>query len=160
MYKQGLLHDLSKYSPAEFLPSVRYFQGYRSPISKEKEIKGYSQAWLHHKGRNKHHWEYWIDKRYDSSELVVMPMPFRYMLESTIDRIAASKIYNKERYTDSDPYDFFTHSLEYPTISPLTSSQISELLLYLKENGEEKALAHYRDLYRKHKDDTYFTSQP
>ena len=55
--KQGLLHDLSKFSPIEFCSGVKYFQGNRSPINQEKEIKGYSLGWLHHKGRNKHHWE-------------------------------------------------------------------------------------------------------
>ena len=62
LIKQGLLHDLSKYSPVEFWAGVRYFQGYRSPIDAEKEAKGYSEGWLHHKGHNKHHWEYWIDR--------------------------------------------------------------------------------------------------
>ena len=61
LIKQGLLHDLSKYSPVEFWAGVRYFQGNRSPIDAEKEAKGYSEGWLHHKGHNKHHWEYWID---------------------------------------------------------------------------------------------------
>lgn len=58
---QGLKHDMSKFSPTEFFSSARYFQGTRSPIDKEKEVLGYSNAWLHHKGHNKHHWEYWVD---------------------------------------------------------------------------------------------------
>ena len=58
LIKQGLKHDLSKYSFEEFWPSVRYFQGNRSPITYEKEIKGYSECWLHHKGKNKHHWDH------------------------------------------------------------------------------------------------------
>ena len=157
MYKQGLIHDLSKYSPSEFLPSVKYFQGNRSPISKEKEEKGYSEMWLHHKGRNKHHWEYWIDRVPFSTELKAYPMPFKYMLESVIDKISASKVYKKDTYTDSEPYDFFTNSMEYRAIHPVTSKQISDLLLYLKENGEEKALKHFKSLYKQHKNDTYFT---
>ena len=61
LYRQGLMHDLSKYSPTEFLVGARYFQGDRSPNNAEREAKGYSSSWLHHKGRNKHHFEYWID---------------------------------------------------------------------------------------------------
>lgn len=61
LFKQGLLHDLSKYSPVEFITSAKYYQGNRSPINAEKEDKGYSLAWQHHKGRNPHHWEYWVD---------------------------------------------------------------------------------------------------
>ena len=61
LYRQGLLHDLSKYFPTEFLVGCKYYKGYMSPNNAEREDKGYSSAWLHHKGRNKHHMEYWID---------------------------------------------------------------------------------------------------
>ena len=60
LYKQGLLHDLSKYTPIEFVPGIIYYQGDRSPINREKELKNCSRGWLHHKGRNLHHFEYWI----------------------------------------------------------------------------------------------------
>ena len=46
LYKRGLLHDLSKYSPVEFFAGVKYYQGYRSPIDREKEVIGYSKGWL------------------------------------------------------------------------------------------------------------------
>ena len=59
--KQGILHDLSKYSPTELKTGAKYWVGTRSPNSIERETIGYSSAWLHHKGRNKHHWEYWVD---------------------------------------------------------------------------------------------------
>ena len=61
LYYQGIMHDMSKYSPTEFLVGVKYYQGTASPNNAEREEKGYSGAWLHHKGRNKHHLEYWID---------------------------------------------------------------------------------------------------
>ena len=51
LYKQGLLHDMSKYSPTEFWAGVKYYQGTRSPNDAEREDKGVSYAWLHHKGR-------------------------------------------------------------------------------------------------------------
>lgn len=74
LYKQGILHDLSKYSPIEFISGVRYYQGHRSPISKEKEVLGYSKGWLHHKGRNRHHWEYWVDFFRQGMYAVEMPV--------------------------------------------------------------------------------------
>ena len=37
LYYQGLTHDLSKYSPSELFESIKYYQGYRSPYSYEKE---------------------------------------------------------------------------------------------------------------------------
>ena len=94
LYRQGILHDLSKYTPEEFRTGVLYFQGNRSPNAAEKEAVGYSRAWLHHKGRNKHHYEYLIDLAVDKSEgLQGMKMPVRYVIEMFMDRIAASKVY-------------------------------------------------------------------
>lgn len=61
LYWQGLTHDLSKYSPTEFWRSAKYYQGYRSPNDQERLVNGVSLSWLHHKGRNRHHFEYWID---------------------------------------------------------------------------------------------------
>ena len=58
---QGMRHDLSKYSPTEFLPGARFYLGDRSPTEGERREYGYSKAWMHHKGRNKHHFEYWTD---------------------------------------------------------------------------------------------------
>ena len=145
MYKQGLLHDLSKYSPSEFIPSIKYYQGYRSPISYEKELIGYSECWLHHKGRNKHHWEYWIDRK--QNDLVCLEMPFNYVLESALDKIAASKVYQKDNYTDNSPYDFFFNSYEINVMNKKTANQILDLLKYLKDNGEENTLNYIKDLY-------------
>ena len=100
LYKQGLLHDISKYSPTEFLVGCKYYQGTRSPNNAEREIKGYSSAWLHHKGRNKHHYEYWLDYSMDPEEGIIgMKMPVRYVVEMFIDRVAASKNYMKDKYT-------------------------------------------------------------
>ena len=157
MYYQGLVHDLSKYSLQEFIPSVKYFQGNRSPISKEKEMLGYSYTWLHHKGRNKHHWEYWIDRDYITNEVTVYPMPFKYLLESCLDRIAASKVYNKDKYNDEVPYHFFVNSREVKVMNPKDVEDISKLLLYLIENGERKALEYYKSLYKQYKKDKNFT---
>lgn len=157
MYRQGLIHDLSKYSPSEFITSVIYFQGYRSPISAEKEAIGYSKAWFHHKGRNRHHWEYWTDRDSKTNALTSYEMPFNYMLESVIDKIAASKTYKKELYNDGEPYNFFTGSKEYQVINKKTRNDIACLLKYLKDNGEKKALKYYKSLYRDFKKDRSFT---
>ena len=151
MYRQGLLHDLSKYSLAELIPSIRYYQGNRSPVGYEKSIKGYSLGWLHHKGRNKHHWEYWVDRKEKDITIEVYPMPFEYMLESVIDRISASRTYKKNSYTDSEPYNFFINSLEYKTMNKDTVKEMEYLLEYLKDNGIKKALDYYKSLYRQYR---------
>ena len=97
LYKQGLLHDLSKYSPVEFLVGAKYYQGDKSPNNAEREDKGVSLAWLHHKGRNKHHFEYWIDYALDGkSGMAGMKMPVNYVVEMYCDRVAACKTYQKD----------------------------------------------------------------
>ena len=106
LYLQGICHDLSKYSPSEFWLSAKYYQGYRSPLNAEREDTGVSTVWLHHKGRNKHHYEYWMDSSLDPALkgiLVPVPMPKRYIAEMIMDRIAASKVYEGDKYTDGLP---------------------------------------------------------
>lgn len=108
LYRQGLLHDLSKYAPSEFLVGCRYYQGTRSPNNAEREVKGYSSAWLHHKGRNKHHYEYWIDYSNNLEKGIVgQRMPVKYVVEMFMDRIAASKTYQGENYTDRHPLEYY-----------------------------------------------------
>ena len=101
LYRQGLTHDLSKYSPTEFIPGCIYYQGDHSPNEAERQAKGYTAAWLHHKGRNRHHLEYWIDYGTTKTGLTGMKIPLRYICEMVCDRIAASQIYLGDRYTDA-----------------------------------------------------------
>lgn len=100
---QGIVHDLSKFSPQEFLPSARYFQGNRSPIEAEK----YSDAWLHHKGHNKHHWEYWCDYNDDTGEVFPHRIPEKYVIEMVCDWIGAGKVYSKENWTQEEPLNYY-----------------------------------------------------
>lgn len=98
LYKQGLLHDLSKYSLTEFVPGVKYYQGNKSPVGAERRDLGYSKAWLHHKGRNKHHPEYWIDLNLVDQKYKPIEMPNKYIAECFLDHLAASKVYNKKNF--------------------------------------------------------------
>ena len=108
LYRQGVLHDLSKYSWTEFRIGAKYYQGTRSPNNAEREAIGYSSAWLHHKGRNKHHFEYWIDYSINpGGKLVGMKMPKKYVAEMVIDRISASKNYLKEQYNDGSALAYY-----------------------------------------------------
>ncbi len=152
LYKQGLLHDMSKYSPTEFLVGVKYYQGNRSPNNAEREAIGYSSAWLHHKGRNKHHYEYWIDystKAIDGG-MAPAPMPVRYIVEMLMDRIAACKVYNGDRYTTASPWEYYASSREKAPLHPKTKELLEELLLMLAEQGEEKTFSYIKmELLRK-----------
>lgn len=155
MYKQGILHDLSKYTPVEFFAGVKYFQGFRSPIDAEKEDKGYSLGWLHHEGRNKHHWEYWMDKNYSNYELFVLNIPFNYLLEGVLDRIGASKNYNKN-YTQSSPLEFFDNGKDRHFMGDENCRRVRLLLKYLADNGEKEAIKYYKKLYKCWKKDHTF----
>lgn len=105
LYKQGILHDLSKYSPTEFFESVRYYTGVSSPIDLCKKVNGYSNAWFHHRSRNKHHREYWVDN-FDKGT-VAIKMPKKYAFEMICDWIGAGRAYQKENYTPQKEYEWY-----------------------------------------------------
>lgn len=139
LYKQGLLHDLSKYSPGEFWIGVKYYQGTRSPNAAEREDIGYSTAWLHHKGRNRHHYEYWID--YGGKDIpgsvAPVPMPVNYVVEMLMDRIAACKVYNGVKYTDKSPLEYYNLGKEKAPMHPKTRELLEKLLNMLAKEGED-----------------------
>ena len=150
LYWQGLTHDLSKYSPEEFWTGVRYYQGNRSPNAAERETVGYSRDWLHHKGRNKHHYEYWIDISSHKEEgLVGNKMPLRYVAEMVCDRIAACEVYKGKAYTSAAPLEYYEYTKNYITIHPQTRALLEKLLHMLKDQGEETAFAYLRKLLKK-----------
>lgn len=146
LYKQGLLHDLSKYSPAEFLIGARYYQGDRSPNNAEREDIGYSSAWLHHKGRNKHHYEYWIDysSRGIPGGMAPAPMPDKYIIEMLMDRIAACKVYHGSDYTDKDPLAYYKQGKELTIMHKKTKKKLEFLLRMLADKGEDYTFNYIR----------------
>ncbi len=152
LYKQGLLHDLSKYSPTEFLVGCKYYQGTASPNNREREAKGYSSAWLHHKGRNKHHLEYWIDYGVGTDKTMVgMKMPLKYVVEMFIDRVSASKNYQKEKYTDESPWQYYEKGRGNYMIHPDTQKLLEKLLRMLAEEGEDKTFSYIKNVLLKQK---------
>lgn len=145
LYKQGLLHDMSKYSPSEFWVGCKYYQGTRSPNNAEREVIGYSSSWLHHKGRNKHHFEYWLDYTLSGEPLIAgMKMPAKYVVEMAMDRIAAGKIYNGDRYTDQSPLEYFKKGKADQLMHPDSAKLLEGMLTMLAEEGEEKTFAYIK----------------
>ena len=143
--------DMSKYSPAEFWVGCRYFQGNRSPNNAEREEKGYSSAWLHHKGRNKHHYEYWIDYGLEGEPMLTgMKMPKKYVVEMLMDRIAASKTYLGDKYTDKEPLQYYEKGAAKlgKMIHPETAALIHKLLKMLAEKGERATFKYVREQVR------------
>lgn len=146
LYRQGILHDLSKYSPTEFRVGVKYYQGNRSPNNAEREDIGYSSAWLHHKGRNRHHYEYWIDYGLEAGPncMIPVPMPDKYIAEMIMDRIAASKVYRGADYVNSDPLDYLLKGKEIIPMHPETLEKLERMLRILAVDGEEALYAAIR----------------
>ncbi|MDO4475826.1 MAG: DUF5662 family protein [Lachnospiraceae bacterium] len=154
LYWQGLMHDLSKYEPTEFWNGVRYYQGgKRSPNNGEREDKGYSSAWMHHKGRNRHHYEFWNDYDPDIRTGVFpihnVQMPRRYVAEMLMDRIAASKTYLKEKYDRHCPLDYYLNGRGKPLMHPQTARELERLLRILDQRGEQELIRFVRDYYLK-----------
>lgn len=133
---RGLLHDLSKFSPAEFFESVKFYQGNRSPIAVCRRERGVSMAWLHHKGRNKHHIEYWLD-----GDCPVTPvMPYVYAVECVCDKLAATKTYNGKNYTEDKP---LAHWLRYGNKvegNPATMAFVTKVFEDVAAKGEKYVL--------------------
>ena len=149
LYWQGLTHDLSKYSPVEFLVGVRYFQGDHSPNEAERLEKGYSTAWLHHKGRNRHHFEYWVDYNISADTVIAgVPMPRKYIVEMVMDRISACRNYSGDTYTDAAPLKYYMKNRDRLWfMHEETKRELEGLLRMLSEKGEEKTFAYIRRVY-------------
>lgn len=151
LYKQGLLHDLSKYSPSEFIPGVKYYQGTCSPNVGERNDLGYSKAWMHHKGRNKHHFEYWNDHVLGTPRGTYSPleMPKKYVAEMFCDRLAATRIYNKGHYNSRMPLEYYEGAEETIEMHPNTKKILRFLLEMNYKKGEEYTLKYIKKIYLK-----------
>ena len=155
LYRQGILHDLSKFHPDELLNGFRYYQGGKqSPNNGERAVKGYSEAWMHHKGRNRHHYEYWNDYSIEAvkeGKFPVQPvqMPRRYVAEMLMDRIAASKNYLKDDYTDDHPLQYYQHGKAGRLMHPQTAKELERMLKILSKKGEKECFRFVREYYLK-----------
>lgn len=129
LYRQGLCHDLSKYSWIEFSTGVKFFQGDRSPNGYERERYGFSAAWLHHKGRNRHHWEYWTELTH--GKCIPIRMPVRYVVEMFCDRVAATMVYEKKQYRCDSALHYFLKNYDFVLIEQGTKDLLEMMLRHL-----------------------------
>lgn len=148
---QGFIHDLSKFSPTEFISSARYYQGNRSPIEAEKEVLGYSAAWLHHKGCNKHHWEYWTDFDATDGHVLAAEIPIRYVIEMVCDWIGAGKAYNKDKWTQNGPLVHYTKMRPGRHFHPNTDRILIESVTLISDRGLEAFHQYARNLIKNYK---------
>lgn len=140
---QGLLHDLSKFSPVEFFESVKYYQGDSSPIDACKKANGYSKAWLHHKGRNPHHYEYYIDN-FDNGG-TPLQMPFKDAVELICDYLGAGKAYMGDTFSYEAEYNWWLNKKNKPLLMHNQTKQFIEICLCKLKNNSEN----YKNIFNK-----------
>ncbi len=141
---QGFIHDMSKFSPTEFMSSARYFQGNKSPIDAEKAEIGYSNAWLHHKGHNKHHWEYWTD--FDKNgNIVAYKIPWKYVVEMACDYVAAGMTYQKGEWNQSEPLNYHMKVKHMRHFHESTLQLLEKFLTIIKDKGLDEFCKFIKD---------------
>ena len=146
MYWQGITHDLSKFSPIEFFESVEYYQGDRSPIDKCKEVNGCSKAWQHHKGRNPHHYEYWVDNLDNGGKALIMPK--KYAKELIADYLGAGHAYFGKDFTYQKEYDWWLNKRKHPLLMhPAIKDFIGSILLELLSQNEKDVFYNIDKIY-------------
>lgn len=142
---RGIMHDMSKFSPIEFYEGVKYFTGDRSPTELERREHGCSLAWMHHKGRNRHHFEYWTDYNPETRRIEPVRIPIKYVKEMFCDRVAASKVYLGKKYTDENPVGYFLGGTARMNMHPETAELLGKWLMMLKEEGESAVFREIRN---------------
>lgn len=139
LYWQGLTHDLSKYHPIEFWNGVKYYTGTASPHIGERKEKGYSDAWIHHHNRNKHHGEYWQDIDKDGKTCPIS-MPKKYLKEMLCDRVAASMTYLGDKYHNVAPLQYYLSHKDENQFDEYTRNLLEHYLRKISECGFEEAM--------------------
>lgn len=146
---RGLKHDLSKFSPTEFWESVKYYNGERSPIVFCKKENGYSKAWLHHKGRNKHHYEYWYDINAPKQNPII---PYKYVAEMICDKLAASIAYGGKNWTNGSELEYWMKEKQTAPVNNQVSDMLTEVFEQVAKDGIDKTItkANLKKLYKQY----------
>ena len=134
---RGFMHDWSKFSPTEFFESIKYYNGHKSPIEVCKEDKGYSEAWLHHKGRNKHHYEYWMEWTLPEKTVI---MPYKYAAEMICDKLAAGIVYQGNKWNQEWPMTYYMNEREKALMHPQIDQFMLAVFIDVRKNGLDETL--------------------
>lgn len=147
LYWQGLTHDLSKYSPTEFWNGVKFYTGTKSPHVGEREVYGYSKAWIHHHNRNKHHAEYWQDIGKDGKTTSI-DMPTKYLAEMLCDRVAASMIYLGDKFTNKSALDYYRSHYDENQFHSGTRQELEWWLSDIAAIGVDRAFNELKEILK------------
>ena len=146
---RGLVHDLSKYSPVEFFEGAKYYHGKLSPLKLCKKNEGYSIAWLHHRGVNKHHYEYWYDPTSPNTYPII---PFKYMLEMICDNLSASITYQGKNWTKEYQLSYWNKVKEDAALNKKLKKFLTKVYEEVAEKGIDEVITkkHLKELYDKY----------
>ena len=100
---------------------------------------------MHHKGRNKHHYEYWVDLSPVTRKYEPVPMPRRYQEEMVRDRRAACMPYQGKAYTDGSALEYFEKSRERSLMNPQTQQELRYILTMLRDRGEQETFRYLKE---------------
>ena len=101
-----------------------------------RRATGMSYAWLHHKGRNKHHIEYWQDEECQTHPL----MPYKYAVECVCDKLAATRVYAGKNYSTDLPLLHWERYGSRVSGNPLTLEFVKQVFVDVKNHGEKFVL--------------------
>ena len=101
-----------------------------------RAAEGFSLAWIPHKGRNKPPHQYWTDVPPGGHDYRPVPMPTRWLVESVLDRIAASKVYLGRDFTGSSALDYMAREQASEKLPPDTYAKLRFLLTLYRDRGE------------------------
>lgn len=134
---RGFLHDFSKYRFVEFLPSVKYFDGKKSPTIKERENIGFSYISVNHSNRNMHHYQAWID--YELDHFIIHAMDYKYALEYVCDTLAATRVYTGKKNYVKNCINYLGERIDKYLMHPHTKEFILRVLFIINDYGFKKA---------------------
>lgn len=129
-----LIHDWSKFLPAEWFAYVEKFYGDKRTA--EETQKNFSRAWLHHVHYNAHHWQYWI-VREDSGVTYPLELPETFAREMVADWCGAGRAI-VGRW---DASQWYAKNKFKMTLHPETRALVEALLVSYDYYSETKAFA-------------------
>lgn len=137
----GILHDLSKYSPTE-ISIYKFYSGNRSPHDNARDAIGYSPSWYAHPHRNRHHWEHWVD---DWKKETAVKIPYKYIIEMFCDFVGAGQVYLKDKWTKSSPLQYHLACRKNRIFNPESKFLLELLLFKMDELGPDEFLEWYNN---------------
>jgi len=78
-------------------------------------------------------------------------MPAKYFVEMICDRVAASKVYLKDKYTDSSALDYFLTKTDRDGMHKETAAELEYYLTMLKVKGENYTFQELKKLVKSSK---------